>query len=155
MIKRTETEHTVQFELCNGTKVQFNKNGMTEVGIALELLCSLEKAFRNIMPMDPEEIVRIVDAHEDGRLTIWPRTGQELWFIATGMCERCPVAETDQCPLQDEVAIGYYPDCVPYVSSENWLGGEDTDQRDAFLNGEYYMTEDEALGALMKKGESE
>ena len=153
MIKRTETEHTVQFELCNGTKVQFNKNGMTEVGIALELLCSLEKAFRNIMPMDPEEIVRIVDAHEEGRLTIWPRTGQELWFIATGMCERCPAAGTDECKHDDARGFGNYPDCVPYVSSENWLGGEDTDQRDAFLDGNYYMTEDEALAALMKKGE--
>ena len=151
MVKRTETEHTVQYELCNGTKLQLNKNCMTEVGEALELLCRLEKAFQRIMPMDPDEIADIVEAYEEKRLTIWPRTGQELWFDATGMCERCPAAETDECPHQDEVGIGFYPDCVPYVSSESWLGGEDTDQRDAFLDGNYYMTEDEALNALMKK----
>lgn len=154
MIKRTETEHTVQFELCNGTKLQLNKNCMTEVGQALELLCRMEKAIQRIMGMDADLAVNIVEAHEEGRLTIWPKTGQELWFIATGMCERCPVAGTHECHHQDEVVIGFYPDCVPYVSSEAWLGGEDDDQRDAFLGGEYYMTEDEALGALMKKGES-
>lgn len=154
MIKRTETEHTVQFELCNGTKLQLNKNTMTEVGQALELLCWMEKALQHIMPMDPEEIAKIMEAHEEGRLTIWPKTGQELWFDATGMCERCPAAENDECPHQGEVSIGFYPDCVPYVTSEAWLGGEDTDQRDVFLDGFFYMTEEEALAAMLKKGES-
>lgn len=155
MIKRTETEHTVQFELGCGTKLQLNKKCMTEVGEALELLCRLDKALQHIMPLPSEQIAEIMEAHTEGRLTIWPRTGQELWFDATGMCERCPAAESDRCPHQDEVAIGFYPDCVPYVSSESWLGGEDTDQRNAFLDGDYYMTEDEAFVALMKKGESE
>lgn len=156
MIQRTETEHTIQFELCRGTKLQFNKNGMTEVGMALDYLCRLEKAFRNIMPMETEKIVEIMDAHEDGRLTIWPRTGQEVWFDATGMCERCPVLGTEECKRPEEAKLGFGdPDtCPPYVSSENWLGDTDVDQKLAFLEGAYYMSEDEAIGALMKKGES-
>lgn len=155
MIKRTETEHTVQFELCNGTKLQLNKNAMTEVGQALELLCRLEKALEHIMPLPAEQIAEIMEAHAEGRLTIWPRTGQELWFDATGMCERCPAVGTEACPYDDTNGIGFWPDCVRYVSSESWLGGEDTDQRDAFLNGEYYMTEEAAVLAVLGKGEEE
>ena len=153
MIKRTETEHTVQFELSCGTKLQLNKKCMTEVGEALELLCRLDKALQHIMPLPSEQIAEIVEANAEGRLTIWPRTGQELWFDATGMCERCPAAESDRCPHQDEVAIGFYPDCVPYVSSESWLGGMDPEQLSAFLEGYYYLTEEEAELALRRKGE--
>ena len=155
MIKRTETENTVQFELCRGTKLQLNKNAMTEVGEALDLLCRLEKSLQRLMPMPADKIAEIVEAYADDRLTIWPRYGQELWFDATGMCEHCPAQNSDQCPHPDDGGFGFYHDCIRYVDSEPWPGGEDTTQREAFLDGYYYLTEDAAVLAVLAKGDQE
>ena len=96
-----------------------------------------------------------MDAYEDGRLTIWPRTGQEVWFDATGMCERCPVRGTDECKRPEEAKLEFGdPDtCPPYVSSENWLGDTDVDQKLAFLEGAYHMSEDEARTFGVSDGE--
>lgn len=111
----------------------------------------LENAIKRFMQIPVEETVEIMEAYADGRLTIWPRTGQELWFEATGMCERCPAYGTADCKFDDYIGVGDFEKCPKYVSSEIWLGGEDTTQRDCFIEGEYFFTEEAAKAAILGK----
>ena len=85
------------------------------------------------------------DLQDAGRLTIWPEDGQTLYYDGKGMCERCPLVETEKCPYINGDDSDYPDRCLSYVTTEPWLGGRDESQRDAYLAGFYHLTNTAAL----------
>lgn len=162
-IQRKDEDGYVLFTFQNGMQIRMSEITNNPLREALKRLHQLvgeldetkqryRKAFGRVMALDPDEIAEITEAKRDGRLTIWPRLGRTLYCNGKGMCEGCPdTAEECRC-CDDE---NYPAQCPSYVHQVPWLGGDDTEQRDMFLDGGYSLTAAEAARKIEEEDANE
>lgn len=151
-MERIEKDGQITYVLDGGNRVSYNKEFVSEFGQVLGRLYRLEKAFHRVMEDIPaDEIAEIVEAWADGRLTIWPRDGQMLWYDAKGCCEGCP-KESEGCSWMD----AYHPKkCPSYVGCTPWRSEyrKDNDESNYFLKGLYFKRKEDCEQAVREKQE--
>lgn len=147
-----EKDGQITFVLDSGNKVSYNKEFVTEFGQTLGRLYRLEKTFKRVMENIPsDEIAEIVEAWAEGRLTIWPREGQMLWYDAKGMCEGCPLDA--KCKGWDDES--WLDKCPSYVGCEPWKEEykKDADEIMYILEGQYFRSREACEQAIREKQE--
>lgn len=108
----------------------------------------LEEAMRQTFEMPVEEILDILDAYKEGRLLIWPRVGEDVWFHARGICRNCFDAGDEACPNCGEDP--WEVNGRGFVCPETWRG--DDMQKMLYAGGELWRTKEEAMAAV-REGE--